>query len=1220
MIEEQGKDAAATTATDNRPPQNVQPVLFIGVGGTGMEVLLRVRRRILHATWGEGGTVRVGSLEEFPAAAFLHFDLAQDAVHEDGKAISADPLAELVKLPTPDRLVMDLDMMKYMRTGDSIFSYPNISEWFPLKGEEKLRTRDFTKGAGQIRAISRLYFYDKYSNIRDAILEKLRNLRAARENRDSLNRLKLTMDGNSRVRVVVVGSVAGGTGSGSFLDMGWLAQSLADTIFNGQSDVQLILFTPTGFAMANKDRTEANGYAALMELETCMRKFPQYVGEWDIDEGIPRNLRQTPYTDVYIIETANLGGHALKDVTHQYEMVADTLFEDFASQEFAGYKRLVGVNKELHKGPLYSPPMPDDFRNMGLAYYCGYSSFGQSTLDTQYSQQQDQVEYQWMAAMLEAFFGIAGQDQSGTRATDADRDDFLKKHLHLGAALFTPTGGMQDIRELEPLCAPFLDCELTETLLQDEGGGIEDAVLKKVNESVEWLKADTSSLKEWEQLLRKMLPALEQDVIRDKDTSAQTKEERVERHAKRVAEEKRKVLKEQLYNYLDNQDKCGLEFVLSLVDLLKAAFEHPGTGLVKLLEDNAQRYRKLRDAMRTRLIEDSLNNVGAAAKGGFFSGPDEKKAIAYMDILKKELGHYLSYHVRSVAAFAGAKLLRELSAFLGGPAGTDAQGNTLYTGLVDEFQAGRKSVLEMCKEVRWTTRAIADSTTHTHANYISIKMEHAAPGLPDRRELWSWAKTAFEDFNGSREIFPMLKTPEGKLQLLMRLRARATASLVGVVKQVKDPLADYIKDLDSAERKRIFTDFLRAAMPWIDANSTHMSKSADRYKCLIGVCDPKDWKGVVEEELKSCVPTFANISPDRVKLHATGIPGRAVCYCDYSGFPLCALKGLESWRTSYRTEGRKGEVLHTHIDPTLFQHPVVPSTEECKRLAADLRLFLLAVMLRKMERKQGVTIPPGQYLFNLGKEGKHSLGNERSFRTEGLPPARRVVVQQAVEEQLAELNALQLFALSRLAEYTAQHTYTPVRVADERGMTRNVHGFTHSVAQKLAVELESKAVGCGLSANARAAILGLTDLYSDWSNVSAQLDAWTERIESSGLDPYDNEREAPEDDGPDRCKRRVRKEFLLPGWLARLCGVEDDNASSPDPLNGPWWFGLDGQKVGPCDDKRVRELVGHGKVGTETKAWKKGMGPWELAGSLPDLAALFEDGPPPLDEDGPPPL
>jgi hypothetical protein len=190
-----------------------------------------------------------------------------------------------------------------------------------------------------------------------------------------------------------------------------------------------------------------------------------------------------------------------------------------------------------------------------------------------------------------------------------------------------------------------------------------------------------------------------------------------------------------------------------------------------------------------------------------------------MDILKNELGHYLCYHVRSVAASAGAKLLRELAAFLGGPAGADAQGNTQYTGLVDEFQAGRKSVLEMCKEVRWTTRAIADSTTHTHANYISIHMEHPAPELPDRRELWSWAKTAFEDFNGSRELFPLLKTPEGKLQLLMRLRSRATASLMGVVKQVKDPLADYIRDLDSTERKRIFTDFLRAAMPWIDATS-----------------------------------------------------------------------------------------------------------------------------------------------------------------------------------------------------------------------------------------------------------------------------------------------------------------------------------------------------------------------------------------------------------------
>src|SRR5690349_22056719 len=77
---------------------DVRPTLFIGVGGTGMEVLLRLRRRILNAPWGPAGApLRVESLAEFPAAQFLHFDLDTGAVIEHGRAQADDLQYELVR-------------------------------------------------------------------------------------------------------------------------------------------------------------------------------------------------------------------------------------------------------------------------------------------------------------------------------------------------------------------------------------------------------------------------------------------------------------------------------------------------------------------------------------------------------------------------------------------------------------------------------------------------------------------------------------------------------------------------------------------------------------------------------------------------------------------------------------------------------------------------------------------------------------------------------------------------------------------------------------------------------------------------------------------------------------------------------------------------------------------------------------------------------------------
>ena len=90
-----------------------------------------------------------------------------------------------------------------------------------------------------------------------------------------LRKLNLQLD-TSKFRIVIMGSVAGGTGSGSFLDMGWLSKWVASNEVEA-ADVELMLFLPTGYSSANKVRTEANAYAALMEVESAMVGHSKYV-------------------------------------------------------------------------------------------------------------------------------------------------------------------------------------------------------------------------------------------------------------------------------------------------------------------------------------------------------------------------------------------------------------------------------------------------------------------------------------------------------------------------------------------------------------------------------------------------------------------------------------------------------------------------------------------------------------------------------------------------------------------------------------------------------------------------------------------------------------------------------------------------------------------------------------------------------------------------------
>ena len=89
------------------------------------------------------------------------------------------------------------------------------------------------------------------------IRNKLNHLKAGLSNSQDLKKLGLKTEAH-RARVVVVGSMAGGTGSGSIFDMGYLAKHVGDQVFN-RCDVDLLFLSPAGFKHANQERTEANG-------------------------------------------------------------------------------------------------------------------------------------------------------------------------------------------------------------------------------------------------------------------------------------------------------------------------------------------------------------------------------------------------------------------------------------------------------------------------------------------------------------------------------------------------------------------------------------------------------------------------------------------------------------------------------------------------------------------------------------------------------------------------------------------------------------------------------------------------------------------------------------------------------------------------------------------------------------------------------------------------
>ncbi len=1200
----------------------LRPTLFIGVGGSGMEVLLRVRRRILNASWGADGAQRISALNEFPVAQFLHFDLAVDEIKEQGVDRQSDPLAEVVRLPEEDRLCESFEIGDYSDSDGALERYPKVKAWSPLT-PSKIRELqiDPGKGAGQIRAISRLYFFDKYDKVRDRLGSKLLALKTSLSNRDLFDRLGLK-PGGERFRIVVVCSVAGGTGSGSFLDLGFLAKSVASQDV-GATDTHLMLMLPSGYSAKNKQRTEANGYAALMELETCMRGDFKFVDGWSETES--RQIPARPYDDVYLIDSGNTAGQHTADQKDVYEMVADVLFEDFGSEDYATRKRSTAVNQQQFKMKPYQPPIPKGrYGDMKVAFYGGYSAFGQAALDTQQAVRKDILAYRWMAEMLKAFFGVASVDARTNRATDKHRDEFLATYFRVAPMAFTdfPEFSVKDVG-LRLTQGEFVDFALTDDLLTDANGSLVAGVQQKVDAALEAIQQQFGK-DEWPKLVREAIKQLQRDVMRDQD-SAEAAEDRVKAQAKVLYQQITKAADAVLYGYLDNREYGGLEYVISLAEQAKDRLENPNTGLVPACELNARRYAELRDALSTYECERLLSNLGET-KGFSLFGAGKGQAEKIMSQLKTEIGNFLKFHLRATAAEQASGLLKELSKWLGRRESVDAAGEPIWSGFVGGLQEGRRAVLDLLARIDKTVLQLRDDTKRDHATYIFIESPEVSQTLPPAQRLAEWAKEVFDNYGGSRVLFSMLRSEEERGKLFTGLRSQAMSQLPkSASAHDQDPLLLALDKMDPVARKRRFSELLTRAMPWVHANlgGAQFKVEADKYKVFLGVSRSKDFERF-KGELIEQAPVGTGVQGNQIELVDTGVPGRAVCYVELSGIPLTVLRGLESWRTSYRLETIPP---HTHKDKTRFVHPVAPSLQELERLAEDFQYFLKAVALGVLFRnpRRGDVSPPGQYRFEIEPGEQRDIGNERAFRLDGLRINRDKIIE-TVESRLDYLAPLQCAALAALFEHYHRFTYRAKTVRDDTGAEDDKQGFASSMAKLLFQEFKGKATRKG----------ALPDEVDAWvAGARRTLATWTVEVDGSETDAYPWEVQEAEDGSP-RLKRVVKPEFFSQSWtIPGLQGTASAGTSGaaissigqtpphgvppalapsgamPPPLPTlQFWLNVNGQNYGPYPVPALQAMIPTNQFAATSMVWREGMASWAQASAVPELAALFLPRPP----------
>ncbi|NLH82591.1 MAG: DUF4339 domain-containing protein [Phyllobacteriaceae bacterium] len=1200
----------------------VRPTVFVAVGGTGMEIALRLRRRILQADWNGS---RLSTLADFPPAAFLYFDTDTNTPVESNKSKRQDPLSELVAFGPKEAIQNKVDLVYYR---DEARHKPNIADWMPATDLSRINAEH---GAGQVRAISRLLFFQEFGHVRNSLIDCGQRVLQNVSNEGQLKRLGLDVQSNS-LRVVVIASVAGGTGSGAFIDMGYLASGLR---LAPQSDVDLFLLLPGGFQGANRNRVFANGYAALSELEFCMRgdRRAPYVGRWtenDRPEGIER-----PFKDVYLIDNKNVAGELTGDRDVVFDMVADILFEDFGNSDFARRKRSIGVNQQQFKMRPYAPKVGAGEQETTLSYYKGYSSVGQSTINTTTALEYDKSVTEVTWGMIAAFFGVLATDrQNAVRAEE--RDGFLRSHLHLEST------ACQDIPPIGPDRIEHAVAEyalVDRLLLREDNTRIDGSLMLEIERDIDRVKHEFAEHADWSREVERVYDRRQVDVdgrpgqqVAYGPLGDEIRKNR-ERIEAELLGEGENGLPALLYRYVDDHERGGLDYTISLIEDVVRALRDPAVGAAAKLREAQARYAKLANDTLDQNYVASLKRLYEASQKRLFSfGGGRTMAEEYIGHAQIDIGAILRLRLRAIACREALVLLDTVCDRLGAPQGTDAAtGERKGSGLVGEFLSGRATVQRLLGNVRAQIERVEDIIRRPDGGtYFTV---------PDRRfeidtssdDLLEWGREAFKGEGGSRGLFKRLQDDKEQARIINMVLEESNRRLVRYLPKIGS-CTDALRALPEDARRDLFRRMVQRAMPWIDAkfDRDELKIGEEQYKLVVAVNDKAEFQREFGSLVNTCLPSRVGIKT--VGFEETSVRGKIVCYCELSGIPLDVVDPLRSeWRRAYDEEMRRPDAipLHNHRDYEQFPAPVVPKSEELARQRAEIALYLKGVLLGLMSRSDD-----GDWRIQMRPNDWHRAGTEKKIRRSNFMLSQQEKLREQVRVVEDRLTSSQLLAMAALARWTADRVYAPRRVEIDKREIR-IGGLPNSVAEDLCrdylAKFERRYPKFEPPETVEQAIWSLID--------GDALDAWTEVVRGSAeeTDPNEVERDGePGQKATDKRRidaRRFTPEtiegLLRPGTTAPTPQPTAIPAASvaappppPPPSNGRrfWVHTAAGGVVGPFDGGRLAEMAIAGTLARDTRVCAEGTTTWLRADETAELGAVFgaaAGSPPPPP---PPPL
>ncbi|MED4228515.1 tubulin-like doman-containing protein [Neobacillus cucumis] len=293
------------------------PMLVIGLGGTGIDALLRLKYQVNRRFKLPQDPLSKKKKEKPNNIEFLAFETNEYDRNKTYKGIGLDPNKEFVLLSNPEigGLLQNRSTLE-----------PYIREWL----SPELLISDGISGASGVRQAGRLLLFTKINQVIQTMERKIEAI----------------LEGtNKRLYVFLLTGLSGGTGSGCYLDIAYITRGIMERKFGsaGVDKVSILgyLFMPDvnlskrGLSSHTVEYIEKNGYAALKELDYWMNcderneRFQMKYGSLlNVNSPMP------PFNLCHLISGTNLEGRWLENAyDYCMNVTAENITNFMANEE-----------------------------------------------------------------------------------------------------------------------------------------------------------------------------------------------------------------------------------------------------------------------------------------------------------------------------------------------------------------------------------------------------------------------------------------------------------------------------------------------------------------------------------------------------------------------------------------------------------------------------------------------------------------------------------------------------------------------------------------------------------------------------------------------------------------------------------------------------------------------------------------------------------------------